>query len=182
MSVIMNHAQCVDIHGSQYNIGKMIAAGKLFKIEPGIYSESEHVPEIAILAFKYPKAVVTMHSAFYMHGLTDVIPEGYDFATDRDAAKISDKRVNQYFYPKETLLDGIEKINHRGYEIQIYSKERMLVELIRYKNKLAFDYYKEIILNYRKLMPHLNIQAIQDFVMSSPKSDMIMEVLQLEVF
>ncbi len=34
--------------------------------------------------------------------------------------------------------------------INIYDKERMLIELIRNKNQMAFDYYKEIISNYRK--------------------------------
>lgn len=31
--------------------------------------------------------------AFYFYGLTDVIPNGCDLATKRDAAKITDKRV-----------------------------------------------------------------------------------------
>lgn len=30
-----------------------------------------------------------------MHGLTDVIPDAYDLATDRDAAKIKDRQVHQ---------------------------------------------------------------------------------------
>ena len=70
----------------------------------------------------------------------------------------------------------------KGYSIPIYSKERMLIELIRYKTKLPFDYYKEIILNYRKELPKLNIQEIQDLAMEAPKSNKIMGILQTEVF
>ena len=181
-AVMMTQADCLKSYGSQYNINKLIDQKKLFHLERGIYSEKEHVPTLAVLAFKYPKSVVTMSNAFYIHGLTDVNPEQYDLATDRDAAKIKDKRVHQYFYPKETFMDGVEIIDYRGFPIQVYTKERMLIELIRYKSKLPFDYYKEIILNYRKMMPRLDIQAIQDHATAMPKSEMIMEVLQMEVF
>lgn len=117
-----------------------------------------------------------------MHGLTDVIPEEYDLATDRNAAKIHDKRVKQYFYPSNFFNQGIEKTDYRGFPIRIYGKERMLIELLRYKSKLPFDYYKEILLNYRKILPQLDIQAIQDYVCDSPKSGKIIEMLQMEVF
>ena len=57
----------------------------------------------------------------------------------------------------------------------------MLVELLRYKSKLPFDYYKEILLNYRKLLPRLNVQDIQDYALESPKSNKVLEALQTEV-
>ena len=63
----------------------------------------------------------------------------------------------------------------------MYSKERMLIELLRYKSKLPYDYYKEVILNYRKIMPGLNIQMIQDYAYDAPRSGKIMERLQTEV-
>ena len=66
-------------------------------------------------------------------------------------------------------------------QIPVYSRERMLIELLRYKSKLPFDYYKEILLNYRKIMPQLDIQAIQDYAMDAPKSGKIMDTLQMEV-
>ena len=70
---------------------------------------------------------------------------------------------------------------YKGYSIRIYGKERMLVELLRYKSKLSFDYYKKVLLNYRKILPQLNIQEIQDYAMEAPKSSKIMETLQMEV-
>ena len=68
-----------------------------------------------------------------------------------------------------------------GCIINIYSKERMLIELIRHKSKLPFDYYKEILLNYRKIIYDLDIRAIQDYAEAVPKSAMIMKTLRLEV-
>ena len=60
-------------------------------------------------------------------------------------------------------------------------KERMLVELIRYKSKLPYDYYKEIGLNYRRILPTLDVQEIQDLTLAAPKSNKVFEVLQAEV-
>jgi len=177
-----SRAECLEKYGSDYFIEKKIEKGELFKIGKGIYSEKKNVPEIAMFAYKYPNAVVTMDSAFYFHGLTDVIPDKYDLATIRDAAKIRDERVKQYFVPDVFFKEGIETVDYKGYDVRIYNKERMLVELVRYKSKLPFDYYKEIILNYRKLLPNLDIQKIQDYALMAPKSNKVLEILQLEVF
>ena len=88
--------------------------------------------------------MITLLSAFYHYGLTDVIPEVCDLATGRNAAKIHDTRVRQVFVPDAIL-------------------------------------YKEVLLNYRKILPQLNIQDIQDYAMAAPKRKMIMEALQMEV-
>lgn len=117
----------------------------------------------------------------FFHGLTDVIPDECDLATKRDAAKIKDKRVKQYFVSDDFFNEGIETTDYKGYDIRIYNKERMLIELVRYKSKLPFDYYKEIILNYRKLLPGLDVQKIQDYALMAPKSNKVLGILQMEV-
>ncbi len=58
----------------------------------------------------------------------------------------------------------------------------MLLELIRNKNSFPFDYYKEILNNYRQIIHTLNIQDIQAYAEELPKNKMIMETLRLEVF
>ena len=139
--------ECLEEYGSDYKIQQKVKAGELFKVGRGLYSEVEYIPQLAVLAYRHPSAVVTMRNAFYMHGLTDVIPDEYDLATERDAAKIKDTRVKQYFIPSELFTQGIVNTDYKGYHIRIYSKERMLIELLRYKTKLPYDYYKEILLN-----------------------------------
>jgi hypothetical protein len=179
---MMSRAECLKEYGSDYLIDKKIEKGELYKITKGIYSKKEHVPDLAIFSYKYPSAVITMKSAFYFYNLTDVIPDVCDLATSRDAAKIHDKRVKQYFVSDDLFKVGIETAMYKGYDIHIYSRERMLIELVRYKTKLSFDYYKEVLLNYRKILPQLNIQEIQDIALCAPKSNKIMKTLQLEVF
>ena len=176
-----SRAECLKEYGSDYLIQQKVKSGELFRVGKALYSDEKSVPEVAVLAHKYPQAVLTMHSAFYLHGLTDVIPERYDLATDRNAAKIRDRRVKQYFIPSHFVDQGIETTIYKGYPIRVYNKERMLIELLRYKSKLPFDFYKEVLLNYRKILPKLNIQEIQDYAVDAPKSSKIMETLQMEV-
>ena len=179
---MLSRKQCLEKYGSDYFIRKEIDDGKLYRIAKGIYSEKDHVPEMVLVLHKHPDSVVTMRTAFYMHELTDVIPAEIDIATTRNAAKISGDNIRQYFVNDELFHEGIKKMDYKGYDISIYNKERMLIELLRYKTKLPFDYYKEIILNYRKIMPRLNIQKIQDYAFVAPKSGKIMELLRMEVF
>lgn len=176
-----NRSDCLKEYGSDYMIQQEVSDGKLFKVGRGIYSKDRNAPEIAVLTYQYPKAVITMRIAFYIQGLTDVIPEEYDLSTDRNASKIKAKQVKQYFAPSSFFKQGIETINYKGYPVKIYSKERLLVELLRYKNKLPYDYYKEILHNFRRILPQLNMQEIQDYASEAPKSGRIMETLQTEV-
>ena len=154
----------------------------LFQLEKGIYSDFKYVSDLEILAKKYPNAIVTMDSAFYYYGLTDTIPNYSYLATERDAAKIRDSRVKQSFLPKNVLGLGVVTKSHPGFSVKIYSKERMLVELARHKSRLPYDYYKEIIVNYRKKIYELDIQEIQEIVRLFPRANKINQIIQDEVF
>lgn len=91
-------------------------------------------------------------------------------------------RVKQIFVPKSIFELGRVTQKHNGIDISIYDKERILIELIRYKNKLPYDYYKEIIRYYRKHIDELEIWRIQEYVEIFPKSRFINNILEQEVF
>lgn len=180
-NMIFSYNDCIKRYGSKYNLKKVVSEGALFQIEKGVYADEKYIPEYQVISFKYSQAIFTLNSAFYYHQLTDVIPEKYYLATDRGGSKISDKRVVQIFENSSILNMGAEMIKHGNTEILMYNKERLLVELLRRKNTIPFDYYKEILGNYRKIIDDLDIQLIQDIALELPKSRMIMEALQMEV-
>lgn len=180
--MIYTFKECKEKYGSLYMINNAVKNEELYKIERGFYSDQPREPEISLISIKYPDAVFTMNSAFYYHNLTDTIPDKYFLVTDKDAATISDKRVVQKYENSKALNLGVIQMEQDGSIIKIYSKERMLLELIRNKNNMPFDYYKEILNNYRKIVYDLNIQDIQDYADELPKNKMIMETLRLEVF
>lgn len=178
----MTYNGCIVRAGSNYKLKKNLTSGKLFKIEKGIYSDTPDVSPLAVITAKYPNAIVTMDSAFYYHDLTDVIPQKYCLATDKHSAPIKDKRVWQFYLPADLLNIGVATMTIHDASFKIYDKERMLIELLRYKNKLPFDYYKEILRNYRDQIYDLDIERIEDYADTFPKHKMINRALELEVF
>ena len=179
--MLYSYENCKEKYKTDYQIRKEIEKGNLFKIEKGIYSDDEYESDIAVVRMKYPNAVFTLNSAFYFHGLTDTIPRMYYLETDKDATKIRDKNVKQIFDNYESLELGVMEMEYDGTMIKIFDKERLLIELIRNKSKLPFDYYKEIIGNYRKQIHKLDIRAVQDYALMLPKSNRVMEIIQMEV-
>ena len=180
--MVYTYADCLGKWQSDYQIKKRINLGDLFRIEEGFYSDTKDVSTLALIAAKYPKAIFTMDSAFYYHGLTDVIPQEYHIATDKHSIYLSDSRIHQYYIQSDILNKGVITMARRDAIFKIYDKERMLIELLRYKNKLPFDYYKEILRNYRNMIHELDIERIQEYASTFPKHKMISEALDREVF
>ena len=179
--MIYSYEECLEKYNSDYQIRKQIAMHNLYKIEPGIYSDQNYESHTAVIMKKYPYAVFTLNSAFYYHGLTDTIPQKYYLQTDKDATKISDKRVKQCFDNYSSMNIGVEIIEYNGDNIRIFSKERLLIELVRNRTKLPFDYYKEIIGNYRKIIHELDFQIIEEYAEELPKTALVMNTIRMEV-
>ena len=137
--MFFSYKECIEKFKNDYFLEKALADAKLFKVEKGIYSDTQTWRDISLVAFKNKNAIFTMNSAFYYQDLTDSIPEKYYLGTHRDATKIKDSNVKQIFYPEETLLLGVEEKIVYGTPIKVYSKERMLVELIKH---LLCDQYR----------------------------------------
>ena len=177
----MTYKQCIEIYGSDHMLKKEIAEGNLFQKEKGIYSLGRNCSELEIISVKYPKAVFTGESAFYYHGLTDVIPDFYHLATARTDGRIKDERVKQTFM-KEAIFDmGQIKMPYHSIEICIYNLERMLIELVRFRGKLPFDYYKEIIGAYRNRVETIDIVKVEEYAAKFKHSGKMMQIIELEV-
>jgi len=179
--MIYTYDECLKKYKTNHFIKKALKENKLNKIEKGIYSENKNIPVLEIITKKYPKAILTMNTAFYYHGLTDVIPDEYYLATKDCSKKLVDKRIKQIYVPERLFELGKEEGTNNGIKYLIYNKERMLIELLRFKNSLPFNYYKEIINNYREIINELNIAEIEKYAKLFPKSKMILETLKKEV-
>lgn len=182
MIMVYTHKELEKKLRSDYQIKKAIADNKLFKIERGIYSDKQTANPFEIIMKKYPDAVFTMDSAFYFHGLTDVIPDKFHLATKRYAARITDSNIVQILVLDKYLEIGKVQMDFEGAVISIYDKERMLIELVRNKQRMGFDYYKEIIGSYRKIIHKLDIRSIEDYSGLFNSENYIFRTIQEEVF
>lgn len=179
--MLMTYKEAVDRSGSAYKLAKAVEEQALYKQEDGIYSTNKYESELGIIMTKYPKTVLTGEYAFYCHGLTNVIPEKYDLATRNKAAKIRDARIRQIYMRDDLFSKGVSEKTIDGATVRIYDRERMLIELLRNKNTMPYDLYKEIIMNYREIINDLEIWRIQEYASVFPKSKMISKALDEEV-
>jgi len=181
--MIFTHKELEKAFKSDYQIKKRIAEGKLHKIDRGIYSDTLSVHPLEVITKKYPSAIFTMDSAFYFHGLTDVIPQKMHLAVIRTANRRMARNNIAMVYVLEKLLGiGKTQIIFDGVSINIYDKERMLIELIRNKKRMAFDYYKEIISSYRAIVDELDVRAIEDYARAFDSDEYIFKTIHEEVF
>lgn len=99
----------------------------------------------------------------------------------RTDGRIKDERVKQAYLKADIFDMGKIKIPYYNAEICIYSLERMLIELVRFRGRMSFDYYKEIILSYRNHVESMDIAKVEEYANKFKHVDKLMEVIALEV-
>ena len=179
--MIYDYDEIIKKYGNWYKLKKAIEKEEIFKIDNGLYSTTKSVKEIDIIVKKYNNPIFTFKSAFYYYGISDVIPDNYYIASSKNGAKYNDPSIKQFFMDNDILYLGVTSFEYLGTKINIYSKERLLIELIRYKHDIAYDYYKEVINYYRKNVNEINFQEVIDILKDFPKKDMILKTIQEEV-
>lgn len=179
--MILTYAQCRNQFGNDYRIQNLLKTDKLFKVQEGIYSTDNYFSMPEVISIKYPDAIFTMDSAFYAHGLTDEVPDLYYLATRREASRIKDERIRQNFMKDNIFELGKAEMEFQGDKIKVYNQERMLIELIRNKSKIPFDYYKEIIGNYRNRVNEMDFGKVREYAEHFKITQKIMNTIQMEV-
>lgn len=95
--MIYTHRELKDKGMSNYNINKKVENKELYKIENGLYSDTEKYNQLEYIVKKYPNSIFTSESAFFYLGLTDYIPSKYFLATKHNAKKIENDKIEQIF-------------------------------------------------------------------------------------
>lgn len=180
--MIYNYQELKNEYNTGYRIKKAIEKEEIYKIDKGLYSNKKYVNPIALYSKKYPNSIITMDSAFYFYDLTDVIPQKVYLATDSHSRKIDNENIVQLFVEGKILNEGKIKEKIDDEYINIYDKERLLVELIRRRNQISFDYYKELILNYRECSDKLDMYKIEKYISLYKNEFNLSNALLREVF
>jgi predicted transcriptional regulator of viral defense system len=182
INMLYNHNEVKKIYKSDYQIKKALKDGILYKLDKGVYSDKNIINPLIIYSKKYSSTIITMDSAFYYYDLTDVIPQKIYLATSSGHRKINNNKIVQIYVPNNILKQGQVIVDIDGEKVNMYDRERLLVELIRKRKQIPFDYYKEIISNYRKISDDLDMYKIEEYL-SLYKNDVnLSDVLIREVF
>lgn len=179
--MILTYKECIEKYGNDYLLKKELESENLYLKEKGIYSSEKTCSELEVITTKYARTIFTGESAFYYHSLTDVIPDYYHLASNRTDTRIKDERVRQSFVRADLFDIGITQMQRNNITIAIYDQERMLLELMRFRNNLSFDYYKEIILSYRKKVEYMDIARLEEYASRFKQGDRLMHMIEMEV-
>lgn len=180
--MIFTYNELFEKYKNTYRITKAVENKEIFRIEKGIYSDIPNVHYLEVIMKKYSYGIFTSYSAYYYHNLTDVIPNKMYLATNRNATTINSDKIQQIRMKDELYNLGKTQIEYEGIKINIYDKERMLIDLARNKKQIGYDLYKEIIANYRKQVNSLDTQKIEEYLQYFVNGDKIFEIIQDEVF
>ena len=150
---------------TEYSIRIKVAKNALYLIGRGLYSDvpNPFIDEVYITK-KYPHAIITDLSAFYIYDLTDHIPDNFHLSTLQHSFPIRRKDVIQSYQDPSFFSIGKKVIEYEGGKINIYDLERMLIELIRLKEKYPPELYYEVINSYRNIKEKLDFYKINEYV------------------
>ena len=173
-----------DIVKIEGNVRKARAAinSKYIKVAPGIYStdETNYVDHLVVFFIRYKTLTITMQTAFEYYDFTDINYEKYTLAFIQGYRKINNPLIKQSYINSDIYYLGREKINKDGFDLYIYNRERLLIELIRNKAKLPYDYYKEIVNSYRTLVKEdeINLSKVIDYCQHFNHSEKLIQLIQ----
>ena len=180
--MLLTYQEAMNLLGSRYHVRKAVSEGSLHPVGRGLYSTSREEDALAIIAKRYPTGILTGWTALYAHGLVTEPPDRIDLATKRGGTKILDVVLRQHFVPEGWLSVGRTTVTLDGIELIAYDLERMLLELMRTRNKLPYDLYKEAVASFRRRSERLDVYRLQDYAEIIPRGEAYLERAMGEVF
>ena len=171
----------VKVEGSINNAYRSVEKRKYKKVSHGIYvDDGQLISELEQLFVRYPRATLTMQSAFDYYELSDYIPDKYYLATPYNSHTIQNNKVFQSYMSEEMMSIGRQKIVTQYGYIYIFDKERMLIELFRLKIKLPREYFLEVVSSYRvlKSMGAISMRKISEYCMKMSNGSRLLKEIQ----
>ena len=127
----------------------------IIRIKNGYYTYGiERFSEEALVAKMFEDAVLCMESALYAYGYISNKPYGFHLAVDKNTSKSRFKmdypKVIPYYTEPEVLKIGVTSIHYEGNMFQIYDKDRLICDCLKYESKMERQDFKEAIQSYIK--------------------------------
>lgn len=160
--------QCIDDNGGIAKKEQLIALGidyrrildfvenkDVIRIKNGYYTYGiERFSEEALVSKLFPDGLLCMESALYAYGYISRKPAGFHIAIDKNTSKSRFKldypKVIPYYTEPEVLTIGTSTILYEDSEFQIYDKDRLICDCLKYEIKMNREDFKEAIQSYIK--------------------------------
>jgi predicted transcriptional regulator of viral defense system len=132
-----------------------VESGELVRIKNGYYTDRiDRFTEEELIARLFPDAILCMESALYAYGYIVEKQLGWHLAVDKNTSKsrfnMEYPKVIPYYTEPEAMKIGASRITISGYEFNIYNKERVICDCLKYESKMDRQIFKEAVQSYIK--------------------------------
>lgn len=130
-----------------------VEKGDLVRIKSGYYTvRISDFSEDELVATLFPDAVLNLESALYKYDYLTRKPYGWKLSVDKNTSKSRFKldfpQVIPLYAEPETLQLGVKKISIGNTQMQIFEKERLICECLKYEDKMERELFKEGLLAF----------------------------------
>ncbi|MCF0129323.1 MAG: type IV toxin-antitoxin system AbiEi family antitoxin domain-containing protein [Pseudobutyrivibrio sp.] len=132
---------------------KFVEEGSLIRIKSGYYTTKYYESsEDQWILKMFPDGILTMESALYVYGYLKNRPYGWSVAisknTSKSRFKIDYPIVTPYYSEPQVLDLGVKEIDFAGGTMKIYTKDRLICDVLKYQEKMDRNEFKQGVLNY----------------------------------
>ncbi len=133
---------------------KFVEEGSLVRVKSGYYKTKyyEFGSEEELILRMFPDAVLTMETALFYYGYLQERPYQWKLAISKNCSrsrfKIDYPNVQPFYTEEDVISKGVTTIDFAGEKIQIYTKERLICDCLKYQEKMDRDDFKKGVLAY----------------------------------
>ena len=155
----------MDLGLSYYKINKLIEEERLVKLNKSHYENLEFQGEdndfYYVSAYAQTGVICLLSAASY-YNLTTYRPDSIDVAVPKKKNITTLPEwpiIKIYYFDKDRYDLGVNQIEIGRNQFKIYDKEKTVVDIVYYRNKIGIEEIKEILTNYLK-QPERNINQL----------------------
>ena len=149
---------------------RMVDQGVLERLTRGLYALTDMPPignpDFVTVAMRIPHGVICLLSALSFHGLTTKIPHEVTIAVDRKVTirqpKIDYPPVRLVAFSGKAFQAGIESHEIDEFPVRIYSREKSIADIFKYRTKIGLDVAREALRLYLESR-QTNIDSLIEF-------------------
>jgi len=131
-----------------------VEEGYLIRVKSGYYTTKyfECSEDQWILKLFGEDGILTMESALYLYGYLKDRPYKWSVAINKNTSKsrfnIDYPIVEPYYAEPEVMELGVEETNFAGGKMKIYTKERLICDVLKYQEKMDREDFKKGVWGY----------------------------------
>ncbi len=162
-------------------LNRMEKENKLSKAVKGLYiTKDADYDELYFFQYRFKKAIYSYGTALYLLGVSDNLPSLYNITVYNNYKfnEISEK-VNVNYVKKGIYELGITKIKTKfGNNVNIYSYERIICDVIKHKKKMDSEFYINTLKSYPSYKEK-NINSLFDIARAMNIETKVREIMEL---